>query len=222
MTVRRVSWKYKCVFAGPQGEDRRVGQEGRPKGRDRPPFRGRSRHRKTLLHTARRAWHPGAKERSGQETEAGREGREAPRRRPRRKAVGHPLPEGRVPLRHPRGYQGGRRTRRVLPHRDPREVHLQDRFLDVPGHALVALENLRDELAFAVPGDLQAFDLARWGQEVALVVSVSLSSPGGGELPLAGSYVLGHLLLGPLRPTSRRVRTRVSGPSASLLTQPTN
>jgi hypothetical protein len=47
-------------------------------------------------------------------------------------------------------------------------------------HALVALEDLRDELALTIPWDLQAFDLTRRGQEVALVVSVSLSSPGVG------------------------------------------
>jgi transposase-like protein len=36
----------------------------------------------------------------GKGTEAGREGEEAPFRRPPREAVGHPLPEGRVPVRH--------------------------------------------------------------------------------------------------------------------------
>jgi DNA-binding transcriptional MocR family regulator len=34
MTVRRVSSKYKCILVGPQGEDSRVGEEGRPQDRD--------------------------------------------------------------------------------------------------------------------------------------------------------------------------------------------
>src|SRR5215210_2945949 len=51
-----------------------------------------------------------------------------------------------------------------LPDRDPGEVHLQDRLLYVSGHALVALEELRYELALAVSGHLQALDLARRGK----------------------------------------------------------
>ena len=45
MTVRRVSSKHECILVGPQREDSRVGEGGRPQGRDRPPLRGRSRHR---------------------------------------------------------------------------------------------------------------------------------------------------------------------------------
>src|SRR3712207_8142315 len=44
--------------------------------------------------------------------------------------------------------------------------------LYVPGHAFVTLEDLGDELlALAVPGNLEAFDLARWCHEVAEVRS---------------------------------------------------
>src|SRR3954469_4744137 len=52
----------------------------------------------------------------------------------------------------------------------------------------------RDELALSISGNLQALDLARRGQQVALVVSIALSPPGGGELALASLEVLGHLL----------------------------
>jgi hypothetical protein len=38
-----------------------------------------------------------------------------------------------------------------------------DRLLDVPGHPLVALEDLGDEPAISVSGDLDALDLARAG-----------------------------------------------------------
>src|SRR3712207_5709436 len=58
-----------------------------------------------------------------------------------------------------------------------------------------ALEDLRDELAFAVPADLQMLDLACWGQEIACVVTVSLPAPGRGEFPVAGLQVLSHLFL---------------------------
>jgi hypothetical protein len=52
----------------------------------------------------------------------------------------------------------------------------------IAGHPLVALEDLGEELALAVARHLQALDLARRGEEIALVVAVALSSPGGGEL----------------------------------------
>src|SRR5215211_3561033 len=82
-----------------------------------------------------------------------------------------------------------------LAHRDPREIHLKDRLLNVAGHPLVALEDLGDELTFPVSRHFQALDLACRGHEVALVVAVALSSPGRSELPVAGFEVLGHLLL---------------------------
>src|SRR5215203_4756147 len=82
-----------------------------------------------------------------------------------------------------------------LTHRDPREIHLEHRLLDVSGHPLVTLEELGDELTLPVARHLQAFDLTRRGQEVALVVAVTLTSPGGGELPVTGLQMLGHLLL---------------------------
>src|SRR5215211_5002139 len=99
MRVRRLSWKHECVFSRPQREDRRVGEEGCPQGRDRPAFRRRSCDGQTLLQATQRARHLGAQEGSRQEAEAGREGQEAARRRPQREGVGHPLPEGRVPFR---------------------------------------------------------------------------------------------------------------------------
>jgi hypothetical protein len=61
-----------------------------------------------------------------------------------------------------------------------RPSHLKDRFFYIARHSLVTLEDLGDELAFPISGHLQALDLARGGQEVALVVSVALSSPGVG------------------------------------------
>jgi hypothetical protein len=61
-------------------------------------------------------------------------------------------------------------------------------------HALISLEDLRYELALSGSGHLQALDLARGGNEVALAVAVTLSSPGGVELPMAGLRMLDHLL----------------------------
>src|SRR3712207_2039383 len=49
MRMRRVSWKHETVLVGPQREDRRVGEEGRAQGRDRPTLRRRSRYGQTLL-----------------------------------------------------------------------------------------------------------------------------------------------------------------------------
>jgi choline dehydrogenase-like flavoprotein len=66
-----------------------------------------------------------------------------------------------------------------LAHRDPREVHLQDRYFDIAAHAFVALEEPRYELALAVARHLEARDLACRGHEIACVVTVALSSPGG-------------------------------------------
>src|SRR5215212_5308829 len=43
-----------------------------------------------------------------------------------------------------------------LPDRDPTEVHLENRLLDVPGHALVTLEDFDDELALPVAGHRKA------------------------------------------------------------------
>jgi hypothetical protein len=82
-----------------------------------------------------------------------------------------------------------------LAHGDPREVHLQDRLLDVPSHPLVALKDLRYELALPVPRHLQALYLARRGHEVSGVGAIALAAPGGCELPVAGLEMLGHLLL---------------------------
>jgi hypothetical protein len=48
MKVRRVGWKHECLLVGPQEEDSRVGEEGRPQVRDRPPIRGRSRDGQAL------------------------------------------------------------------------------------------------------------------------------------------------------------------------------
>src|SRR5215210_4197982 len=73
-----------------------------------------------------------------------------------------------------------------LPDRDPGEVHLEDRLFHIAGHPLVALKDLRYELALAVARYLQALDLAGRGQQVTLVVAVALSAPGGGELAVAG------------------------------------
>jgi hypothetical protein len=55
MRVRRVSWKHECVFVGPKREDRRVGEEGRLQGRDRPPFWRTPGDGQALLQKARRA-----------------------------------------------------------------------------------------------------------------------------------------------------------------------
>src|SRR3712207_4804444 len=99
MMLHRVSWKHESILIGPQREDRRVGEEGRTQGRDRSALRGRSRDGQTLLQATRRARHPGAQEGSRQETEARRESQEVAGQRPRRAPVGHPLPEGRVPVR---------------------------------------------------------------------------------------------------------------------------
>src|SRR5215218_4388542 len=82
-----------------------------------------------------------------------------------------------------------------LAHGDARQVHLQDRLLHVPGHPLVALEDLSDELSLPVPRHLQALDPARQGDEVSGVVTIALAAPGGGELPVASLQMLGHLLL---------------------------
>src|SRR3712207_3748890 len=49
MVLNRVSWRHETVLVGPQREDRRVGEEGRAQGRDRPTLRGRSRYGQTLL-----------------------------------------------------------------------------------------------------------------------------------------------------------------------------
>jgi transposase len=49
MMLRRVSWGYESILAGPQREDSRIGEEGRAQGGDRPTLRGRSRHYQTLL-----------------------------------------------------------------------------------------------------------------------------------------------------------------------------
>src|SRR3712207_8106380 len=102
MMLHRVSWKHESILIGPQREDRRVGEEGRTQGRDRSALRGRSRDGQTLLQATRRARHPGAQEGSRQETEARRESQEVAGQRPRRAPVGHPLPEGRVPVRRDR------------------------------------------------------------------------------------------------------------------------
>src|SRR5688500_13593804 len=98
MSVRRVGLKHECILVGPQREDRRVGEEGRSQGRDRQTLRGRSRYRQALLQATRRTRYLGAEEGSWQETKARREGQEAPRGRPQRASLGHPLPEGRVPF----------------------------------------------------------------------------------------------------------------------------
>src|SRR3712207_791308 len=76
-----------------------------------------------------------------------------------------------------------------------RGTSLEDRFFHIARHALVSLEDLCYDLTFAVAGHLQALDLACWSDKVACVVAVALSSPGGGELSVAGVEVLGHLLL---------------------------
>jgi hypothetical protein len=132
-----VSSKHECVLVGPQREDRRVGEEGRPQGREGARRFGVDRatvkrycklldERGTLLR---------AEEGSRQGPEAGREGEKArrregekaPRRRSRTQAVGHPLPEGRVPPCHVRGFGESEaticRTLRRLSHsrkKDPR------------------------------------------------------------------------------------------------------
>src|SRR5215217_8525367 len=49
MMVRRVSLMHERIFAGPQREDRRVGEKGRPQDRDCPTLRGPSRDGQTLL-----------------------------------------------------------------------------------------------------------------------------------------------------------------------------
>ncbi|MDQ3438301.1 MAG: recombinase family protein [Actinomycetota bacterium] len=82
-----------------------------------------------------------------------------------------------------------------LAHRDAREVHLQHCLFDVARHALVSLEELRNELAFPVARNLQTLDLTRGSDEVTGVAAVALTAPGGGELSVARFEVLGHLLL---------------------------
>jgi transposase len=47
--LHRVWWRYESVLVGPQEEDSRIGEEGRPQGRDRPALRGRSRYGQALL-----------------------------------------------------------------------------------------------------------------------------------------------------------------------------
>src|SRR5688572_30306932 len=70
---------------------------------------------------------------------------------------------------------------------DPREVHLQDRFLDVAGQPLVAFEELGAELlALPVARDLQALYLAGWRNQAAIVVAVALTAASGAELPVPG------------------------------------
>ena len=49
MMLRRVRQKHASILVGPQREDRRVGEEGRPQVRDRSALRGRSRDGQTLL-----------------------------------------------------------------------------------------------------------------------------------------------------------------------------
>ena len=49
---------------------------------------------------------------------------------------------------------------RDLPNRAPEEIHLEDRLFHIAGHALVAFEDLGEELALTVAGHLQVFDLA--------------------------------------------------------------
>src|SRR5215212_7935026 len=71
LTVRRVSLMHECIFAGPQRKDRRVGEKGRPQGRDCPTLRGSSRDGQTLLQATRRAWNLRAKEGPRQGSEAG-------------------------------------------------------------------------------------------------------------------------------------------------------
>src|SRR5215211_3179443 len=99
MMVRRVSWMHECIFAGPKREDRRVSEEGRPQGRDRPTFRSRSSDGQTLLQATRRARNARTQEGSRQSPEARREGDEATLRRSREEALGYPLPKGRIPVR---------------------------------------------------------------------------------------------------------------------------
>src|SRR3712207_1503887 len=123
MMVRRVSWMHEWIFARPQEEDRRVGEEGRPQGRDRLPLRGRSRDGQALLQATRRARHLGAEEGSRQEIEAGREGQEAARRRPPRATVGYPRSEDRVPLRPHGGFgeRGDGLSRGRTPAQEPKK-----------------------------------------------------------------------------------------------------
>jgi transposase len=52
MMLRRVRQKYESVLVGPQREDRRVGEEGRPQERDRPPRFGV--HRATVKRYCKR------------------------------------------------------------------------------------------------------------------------------------------------------------------------
>jgi len=60
---------------------------------------------------------------------------------------------------------------------------------------LVALNDLSDELALADSENLKALNLAcRGSGGCAGVVTVALSSPGRGQLPVAGLKALSHLL----------------------------
>src|SRR5215216_3263988 len=80
--------------------------------------------------------------------------------------------------------------------RSPRiGTSLEDRFFHVARHALVALKYLSYELALPIPRNLKALYLASRSNQVTDVVAVALSPPGGGELPVAGFEVLGHLFL---------------------------
>src|SRR5918993_5853947 len=99
MMVRRVSWMHEWIFARPQEEDRRVGEEGRPQGRDRPPLRGRSRYGQALLQATRRARNARTQKGSRQSPETGREGQAVELRRPQREDEANPRPKSKVPVR---------------------------------------------------------------------------------------------------------------------------
>src|SRR5215203_2984997 len=105
----------------------------------------------------------------------------------------------------------------------------------IAGHSLVALKDLSYELALAVARHLKALNVAGRSQQVALVVAVTLSSPGWGQLPVVGFKVLGHLLLEDLLEDGLHalanpglhvqlhvvVELMFRGQVVSLLTQPT-
>jgi hypothetical protein len=96
----------------------------------------------------------------------------------------------RCSLRHPHPAEGIGDTG-DLSDRWPKQVHLKHHFFHISTHALVALEEPGDELTFPISGHLCTLDPVRRRGEVALVVTIALSSPCVGEFPVAGSKVPG-------------------------------
>jgi hypothetical protein len=115
-----------------------------------------------------------------------------------------PAPPGGELLLQALGYPGDRvltdahpgqalRDGRYLAGGDPLQVHLQHRFLHLPGHPLVPLKDLGQESPLPVPGYPELGDPARRRDEVPGVVAVPLPAAAWGALTVTRSQVLGHL-----------------------------